>query len=328
MAYSGTIGSTSFTTRKVIDHAFRRCKVPVAEITGEDIDIAKDQLFLMLHAWSAMDVHLWCQQTDILPIYEGRAQITLPTGTIDVLNANLRLLQQPEGAETDAASSYQIQFDEDTIITSIGVLWNGTSTPVNLQRSPDGAAWATIQSESPIEGSGEWSWFDLTELTASAYYRVVTVAGALNSNTVFFGNNPSEIPLSRMNRDEYFYLPNKSFRSERPLQFWLDRQADACVMNVWPVPSEGDGRYQLVVKNHRSIMDVGTLSQQIEVPNRWYEAVVTGLASRLGREIDKVDPKLISLLDSDASKAFLPVSVENRDKSPVNFNPGIAGYTR
>lgn len=328
MAYSGTIGQTTFTTRKVIDHAFRRCKVPAAKITGEYIDIAKDQLFLMLHQWSAVGVNLWCQETVTMPLYEGRAQIELPAGTVDVLNASLRLLQQPEGTETDAASSYRMQLDEDTLITSIGIYWNGTSTPVNLQRSSDGVSWTTIQSESPTESSGEWSWFDLDELVPASYFRVVTVAGALNSDLVFFGSLPSETPLSRMNKDEYFYLPNKAFRSARPLQYWLDRQADSTIMNLWPVPDEDDGRYQLRVQRHRSIMDVGSMSQQVEVPTRWYEAVVAGLACKLAREIEEVDARMVQQLDGDASTAFISVSLENRDNSPVSINPGISGYTR
>lgn len=329
MAYSGTIGSTTFTTRKVIDHAFRRCKVSASKITGEHVDIAKDCLFLMLQQWSAMQINLWCLETVTLPVYEGKAAFTLPVGTIDVLNANLRLLQEPTGTRTSAASYEATQLDEEQRISAVGVLWSGVSDVLLFQTSTDGVGWTTVQTVAdPQAVAGEWSWFDVEELTLSTYYRIVANGGTLNDTTVFFGASPSEIPLSRMNRDEYFYLPNKTFLSERPLQYWLDRQADRCVMHTWPVPSQGDGRYQLVVKSHRSIMDVGSMTQQVEVPNRWYEAVVAGLAAKVAREIEEVDPRAIPQLDGDASSALLTVSMENRDNSPVSINPGIAGYTR
>ena len=99
-------------------------------------------------------------------------------------------------------------------------------------------------------------------------------------------------------------------------------------MNLWPVPDEDDGRYQLRMQRHRSIMDVGTLSQQVEVPTRWYEAVVAGLACKLAREIEEVDINMLKILDPDANAAFTSVALENRDNSPVNIDPGISGYTR
>ena len=41
MAFSNTVGQATFTTRKVIDRAFGRCKVVPQHISAEYIDIAK-----------------------------------------------------------------------------------------------------------------------------------------------------------------------------------------------------------------------------------------------------------------------------------------------
>ena len=35
MAYSGTVSETTFNALKVVDHAFRRCRLPAQAITGE-----------------------------------------------------------------------------------------------------------------------------------------------------------------------------------------------------------------------------------------------------------------------------------------------------
>ena len=48
MATSGTVSTTQFTTRQVIDHAYRRCRLGAQQITSEMIDIANDQLYLIL----------------------------------------------------------------------------------------------------------------------------------------------------------------------------------------------------------------------------------------------------------------------------------------
>ena len=48
MAYSNTVSQTVFNTRKVIENAIRRCKLPAETITAEHVDIVNDQLYLLL----------------------------------------------------------------------------------------------------------------------------------------------------------------------------------------------------------------------------------------------------------------------------------------
>ena len=48
MAFSGTISQTVFNTGRIIDNAIRRCKLSAQQITAEYIDIANDQLYLLL----------------------------------------------------------------------------------------------------------------------------------------------------------------------------------------------------------------------------------------------------------------------------------------
>jgi hypothetical protein len=65
MAFSETVSQTVFNTRKVIDSAMRRCRVPAQTITGEHIEIAKDQLFLLLSAWANDGAPLWCVEKQL-----------------------------------------------------------------------------------------------------------------------------------------------------------------------------------------------------------------------------------------------------------------------
>jgi hypothetical protein len=131
-----------------------------------------------------------------------------------------------------------------------------------------------------------------------------------------------------MNRDDYTNLPNKSFQSNRPLQFWYDRLIPNPVMRLWPVPNSGAITSQIVLWVQRYIMDVGTMTQQVEVPQRWYEAIVAMLASKLALEIAEVDTSLIPLLDQKANVALYTAQAEERDNSPMMMAPNIAVYTR
>lgn len=328
MAYSGTISQTNFNTRKVIEHAVRRCKLPAQSLTAEHVDIANDVLFLLLSDLANQGAPLWCIQKSIYPLYEGNSQIVTYEGTVDILNSNLRSLQQVSGTNTDAPTSRTVAFDSTTAVTTVGVKWSAASVPVALQRSDDGVTWTTIQTEAPSAAAGDWTWFDLVTSVASLYFRVLAGSGTLSYDQIYLGNTPTEIPLARMNRDDYTNLPNKSFQSNRPLQFWLDRQVQSPVLNLWPVPNAAASVQQIVVWAQRHVMDVGTMTQQIEVPQRWYEAIVSMLAAKMAMELETVDPQLIPILDAKAAQALYVAQAEERDNSPMMIAPNISMYTR
>jgi hypothetical protein len=328
VAVSGTVSQTTFNTRKVIDHAFRRCRLPPQGIGGEMIATASEALYLILSNLANRGIQLWCIQKDILPLYEAVSEIPLPVGTVDILNANFRTLTELTGTETSSSTAVAIDFGQDIQVTNVGVLFNGASTAYTIETSPDGSTWTTVATvANPSLTSGEWNWTDLQGTLARQYCRVVASTGTLNQSDVFFGNTPTEIPMARINRDDYSNLPNKTVQG-RPLQFWLNRQRDYPIMNVWQVPN-GDFIFaQIVCYVKRYIMDVGTMTQEIEVPQRWYDAIVYCLAAKLAEELPSVDPQMLPILDQKMLRALKEAEDEERDNSPIYFTPNIAIYTR
>jgi len=327
MAYSNTVSQTVFDTRRVIENAARRCKLTAQSLTPEHVDIANDQLFMLLSDLSNRGIQLWCIEKQIYPLYNGLGDLTLDTGTVDVLNSNLRTLQQVTGINTDTSTTRTVNFTTDTFVTTVGILWSAAAVPVALERSDDNVTWTTIQTETTTATAGQWTWFDLESSVATIYFRVRATTGTLSFSQIYLANTPTEIPLARLNRDDYTNLPNKSFQSNRPLQFWFDRQVQQPVMHLWPVPNEDAEVNQIVLWRQRYIMDVGTMTQEIEVPQRWYEAIVAMLAARLALEYIEVDPSMISMLDAKAKESLYFAQQEERDNSPMMILPNIAMYT-
>jgi hypothetical protein len=328
VAVSGTVSQTTFNTRKVIDHAFRRCRLPPQGISSEMIAVANEALYLILSSLANRGIQLWCIEKEILPLYEAVSEVPLPVGTVDILNANFRTLTELQGTETSNSTTVSVDFGEDTQVTNIGVLFNGASTGYVVQTSPDGSTWTTVLTVAdPGLVAGQWNWTDLQGTLAEQYCRVVATSGTLNQEDVFFGNTPTEIPVARINRDDYSNLPNKTSQG-RPLQYWLNRQREYPIMNVWQVPN-GDFTFaQIVCYVKRYIMDVGTMTQEIEVPQRWYDAIVYCLASKLAEELPSVDPQMLPILDQKMLRALKEAEDEERDNSPIYFTPNIAIYTR
>lgn len=328
MAFSGTISQTVFDTRKAIERAYGRCRIKSETISAEYIEIANQQLYLLLSDLANQGVPLWCIEKQVYPLYEGVGNVTLDIGTVDVLNSNLRQLQEVTGTNVDTLTERVISFATATEVTTVGIQWSAASVPVVLARSDDGIIWETIQTETVDASAGEWSWFDLSSVVAARYLRVQALNGSLGFSRIFTGNNPNEITLYRMNRDDWTALPNKAFLSNRPLQFWFDRQVNQPVMRFWPIPNAAAETSQIVLWRHRYIMDVGSMTQEIEVPQRWHQAIVSMLAARLALETAEVDAGLIPLLDGKAEKDLYVAQLEEQDNSPWNLVPDFSAYTR
>lgn len=328
MAYSNTVSQTVFDTRKVIETAIRRCKLTAEQITSEYINIANNNLYLLLSDLANQGVPLWCVEKLIMPMYDGVVNVPLPTKVNDVLNANLRYLTEVTGTNTDTSTEREVEFDSATFITTVGVFWTAASVPLAFERSDDGVTWETVQTETPDAAAGEWTWYDLDSVVSSLYFRVRATSGTLSFDQIYLGNNPTEIPLARLSRDSYTNLPNKQFTGNQPLQYWFDRQIPQPQMYLWPVPNAAASVRQLTLWAHRYIMDVGAMTQQIEVPQRWYEAIVSMLAARMALEIPEVPVEMVPLLDGKAEKALYIAQLEERDNSPMMIQPNISMYTR
>lgn len=353
MATSGTIAQTRFTTRKVIDHAHRRAKVPVQLISGEDIDFANDNLWLWLQEQASKGVPIWKIETQLLPLYQGQAEVPTEDGTVEVLNANLRSGQRLTGTYTSSAGgtpanafdgdlqtaftqvsangNLVVDFGTGITLTTVGILPNATGTwNFTLQVSTDNTTWTTVATfASQAVVRRVWQWFDysITEFSSYQYFRIVASGGTtLNLIELYIANLPSAIPMAPLNKDDYFDLPNKSFQG-RPVQFWQNMERSKPKLLLWPVPDFGSNFKLIEAQAHMQLQDVGTMSQELELPNRWYQAAVWSLAKYVVAEHQdaKADPDYVK---DEAEKALALAWGGISAKGPLYLQANISPYTR
>lgn len=327
MAFSGTVSTTVFNTNKIIDHSYRRCRVTAQRVTAELQGIATDALYLLLSELSSVKTPSWCIEKVILPFYEGQPNVTLPLGTVEVLNANYRYLQAVSGSNIVTATTYQVNFGSTTVVSTVGIEWSAVSAPLSFSVSNDGITWTVVDTVTPTAVAGKITWFDIFPALAYAYFKITATSGVLSYTTITLGNTPNEIPFGVLNRDSYVAQANQIFAG-RPTTYWFQRDINRPVMHLWPAPNQAAEVAQLIVWRHRHIMDVGTLQQELEIPQRWYEAIVSKLASKLALETDAVDMNLIPLLDAKAEQALREAWDGDNDGSPTTITPNIGVYTR
>ena len=97
-------------------------------------------------------------------------------------------------------------------------------------------------------------------------------------------------------------------------------------MTVWPTPNTY--MPQFTAWYHRQIMDVGSLSGNLEMPDRWLMAAKWMLAHQTSMELPGVDLARIQYIEGQADKCFMLAEQEERDKSPIMLAPNISPYTR
>lgn len=352
MPTSGTVSTTVFDTRKVIDHAFRRCKMTPQEITSEHIQTAKDLLYLHLSTLVSRGIKLWNVDRIILPLYENIFSVPAPIGTVDILDCNLRTATRQTGTASATEGDADNAFDEDLSTactqTSVGgsitlELETGISVPIYgilpnasgtwsyiIEGSNDGISYSEILSKTDVSVvAAEWLWEDVEGVPVYTYYRLRATGAStvLDVTELVYQNLPQEIPLYQLNRTDYSNLPNKT-RTGRPTQFWWDKQRTQGTITVWPNVQFQFTFAQLTCYIQRYIQDVGTLTEEIEVPQRWYLSVVCSLAEQLGREIKEVDASLIPILERDAFNERKKAWDGESDNSDIFFRPNISPYTR
>jgi hypothetical protein len=357
MATSGTVGTTVVNVQTLIDHGARRCGKLAEELTSEQQVSARESLFFLLSRLINIGIQYWAINKKVIGLKPNQYIYELPLGGVDVLNALYRKMTRPTpnstgGYTSSAGGVIANAFDNavDTICTqnapngniainygdynpiyagSIGILPGVSGTfNVILEYSTDGVTWSTLYDPGEVIWvDNEWLWYDIEPGQNVQYYRMRETGGnTLSVREFYVGNNSTEITMARLNRDDYTNLPNKNFTANQPFQFWFDRTIPKPKLYLWPVPS--DPFVQMTIWYSRQIQDVGALQDELEIPQRWYEATVFMLAHRMSMELPGVSAERTIYLEKMADKFLFEAEQEERDKSPIYFAPNISPYTR
>ncbi len=361
MAYSGTVGTTVINVQKLIDHGARRCGKLAEELTAEQVLSARESLYFLLSHIANLGIQYWAINKKVFGLTPDRAKYELPLGAIDALNVLYRTMERPTpnatgGYASSAGGQIANAFDSDinTYTQQNAANGNisvdyGTDNPVYVgsvgilpfvankgsavwsyvvEYSQDGSTWYPLyDAVTTTVTDNEWIWHDVVNGQTVQYYRIRATGGTtLALREFYLGDMSREIPMARLNRDDYTNLPNKFFTANQPYQFWFDRTIPQPSVNLWPVPD--DPFIQMTIWYSRQIMDVGELYGGLEIPQRWYEAIVFMLSHRMALELPAVADNRLIYLERMAEKYFYEAEQEERDKSPVYIAANIGVYTR
>jgi len=135
------------------------------------------------------------------------------------------------------------------------------------------------------------------------------------------GQNQTDINISRISVSTYSTIPNKNVKG-RPIQVWVNRQITPQI-NVWPTP-DGE-QYSFVYWRLRRIQDASGSTQTMDIPFRFLNCMVAGLAYYLSMKLD-VDPGRRGELKMDYEQQLQMAQDEDREKAPIRLVPRMRNY--
>ena len=169
-------------------------------------------------------------------------------------------------------------------------------------------------------------------LTLVAGQKTYTTADGLPADAIDYiehvcrttsGGQAVDISLNRISVSTYANIPTKD-QSGRPYQIYVDRATAAPKITLWPVP-DSSTTYTLAYWYLKREDDAtNPVSQTIEIPFRFYNALVAGLSYHIALKKPEASDR-ISMLKDLYDEAFQLAADEDRDRASVRFTPFV-GY--
>ena len=129
--------------------------------------------------------------------------------------------------------------------------------------------------------------------------------------------------ITPVSRTEYASFSSKSTPG-RPTCFWFDRLINPTV-TLWPVPNVSG--YQLGYYRVRQMEDANLRGGETpDIPYRWYDWFVAGLAHRLSRTY--ATPEVEKMRKADAVEAWTIAAAQDTENVPLTLAPTITTYYR
>jgi hypothetical protein len=359
LAYSGTYNQTKINVDQLISYAFRDAGKQAEEITPEYIDAGKQALFYVLQNSVNRGINIWLQEVIVLGAQTNQQVLPMPANTVDVLEANWIYIVNPtfsstlpvnnpdvpllfdqsanadlnEHATTTLLDNYfGAAYSQATRLFYVGFnayAPNSSATyNIDFQVSDDGITWTTWESFPEVTlADRQWQYYGIDTTQAFNFYRLNnrTTGSTMSLRAIQFAQSQQVIPLARLNRTDYFSLPNKQFPSERSLQYWFNRQIDP-EMYLWPVPNNNFQAFSLIIECQPQ--DVGSLTNELYMPDRAVPYFQAALSHKLAMQLPGVDLGRVTYLEKLALDLRTQFEEEDRDKSPIYFQPNISYYTR
>jgi hypothetical protein len=299
-----TSGLSSFNLdlTELVEEAFERCGKELR--SGYDLKTARRSINLLSIEWANRGINLWTIEQGQIPMVTGQAIYALPTDTIDLLDTVVRT-----GTNQNQIDINITRISESTYITI--PTKNAQGRPiqvwVNRQSGNTNASATTTLSSAVSLTDTTINVVSAANLPSSGYIKIdneIIVYQNVSGNQLlncFRGQANTFVDVHSNNTSVYqTFVPN---------------------INVWPTPNSPGNQYTFVYYRLRRIQDSGGGVSTQDIPFRFINCMVAGLAFNLSVKLPDVAPERVLFLKQDYEQQFQLAADEDREKAPIRFVP-------
>jgi hypothetical protein len=306
-----TTGTSTFNLdiNDLIEEAFERCGQELR--TGYDFRTARRSLNLLTIEWANRGINLWTIEQGQLPLYPNQAIYSLPVDTIDLLDHVVRT-----GTGTNQIDISINRISESTYSTIPNK--NATGRPIQV--------WINRQS-----GESNTTTATLTSTIGSTDTTIAVTGASSLPSAGFIKLDNETIGYSAISGNNLLYCGRGQNGTTA-----ASHTAGASVtlqnlpnINIWPVPNQGavgNAYYTLVYWRMRRMQDAGTGTKTQDIPFRFIECMVAGLAYKMAMKLPNMDPGRMAVLKAEYDQQWQLASDEDRDKASLRFVPRSMFY--
>lgn len=335
--------------------AYERIGIIGNEQTPLNVQSAIMSANLELSSWPGRGLNLWLIHREMFTLYPGQAIYQLPVNTIRVLevtasqparlNVGGTAFSSPDGGvpancfDNSTAGCYQgtlngwIGYDYGAG-NSNSIFYVGITPVVDVllslvvDYSFDMVNWTTIYTAQTNQNyiANQITWFVIENTLNARAWRIRETGGDQLEIMQIYFNQPTNVGtgdrlLSPLSRSEYMAIATK-MNPGYPSGYYFDQTINP-TMILWPVPPVSNQYTTILYTNYRYAQDVTQMFQNVEVPQRFYDALVAGISARLAM---KFAADRFPLMKAEMQEAYHLAAATDFENVPIRFNPDFTSY--
>ena len=314
-----TTGISSFNldVNDIIEEAFERCGSELR--TGYDFRTARRSLNLLTIEWANRGINLWTIEEGQIPLYPNQVIYALPNDTIDLLD---QVTRTNAGTGTPQIDININRISESTYSTIPNKYAQGRPIQVwiNRQTAATDSVKTTTVSQTAQSADTTIYLVDVTQLPAAGF---VTIGTELISYSNLTQTGTTAGYISYCGRGQQNTVPALI---NSGADVYISRPSS---INIWPVPNQGSigsPFYMFVYWRMRRMQDAGNGARTQDIPFRFIECMVSGLAYRMSMKLPNMDPNRVLALKAQYDEQWMLAAQEDRDKAPDRYVPRQTFY--
>jgi len=235
-------------------------------LDGNMLERCRKSFNFMIDSFAGQGMHLWTQKEGTLFLVVGQSEYSFSTANL----ANTWYETTLSAAEATGQNILSVTSTTNITIGDVAGILLDTKDMF----------WTTVSSKTSttittaaVLPSAAASGAKVRTYAANSFIPVNRVLKVRRRESSSY-----EIPINFESRSDYFNLPDKTSTGE-PIQSYFSRQETAGTMYIWPPPSTAETAINFTYE--RPIQIINYVTETIDIPEYWHEAIIYNLAVRL-----------------------------------------------